>query len=136
MYLSRLSASLSIKLNFVVDDKKDISYGLIRMTSLSFTYFWFVFFVCSLSLYMSRSTYFIFLFIFYFPFNLFFYFLFLEQLGLGLICHTVTSVPTWWCSHKTDHKTGKNKVEDLRTNDVIQHGHHMLASWTTHGCLG
>ena len=35
---------------------------------------------------------FIFPFIFYFLFDLFFYFLFLEQLGLGLICHTVTSV--------------------------------------------
>jgi len=30
----------------------------------------------------------------------------------------------------------KNKVEGSRTNDVIQHGHHMLASCTTHGCLG
>jgi len=31
---------------------------------------------------------------FYFIFNLFFHFLFLEQLGLGLIGHTVTSVTT------------------------------------------
>ena len=31
---------------------------------------------------------------FYFTFDLFFYFLFLEQLGLGLIGHTVTSVTT------------------------------------------
>ena len=30
----------------------------------------------------------------------------------------------------------KNKVEESRTNDVIQHGHYMLASCTTHGCLG
>jgi len=36
--------------------------------------------------------YFIFLFIFHFIFDLFFYFLFLEQLGLGLIGHTVTSI--------------------------------------------
>jgi len=62
--------------------------------------------------------------------------LFLEQLGLGLICHTVTSVTIWWCSHKTDHKTWENLVEDSRIDDIIQHGHHMLASWTTHGCLG
>jgi len=67
--------------------------------------------------------------------DLFFYFLFLEQLGLGLISYTITSV-TWWCSHKIDHETWENLVEDLRTDDVIQHGHHMLASWTTHGCLG
>ena len=33
-----------------------------------------------------------FTFYFYFYFDLFFYFLFLEQLGLGLIGHTVTSV--------------------------------------------
>jgi len=30
----------------------------------------------------------------------------------------------------------KNEVEGSRINDVIQHGHHMLASCTTHGCLG
>ena len=37
-------------------------------------------------------VYFIFSFHFYFIFDLFFYFLFLEQLGLGLISHTVTTV--------------------------------------------
>ena len=43
---------------------------------------------------------------FFFHFILFFlYFLFLEQLGLGFICHAVTSVTTWWHSHKTDHGT-------------------------------
>ena len=31
---------------------------------------------------------------------------------------------------------GKNLVEDSRTDDIIQHEHHMLTSWTTHGCLG
>ena len=62
-------------------------------------------------------------------------FLFLEQLGWGLISHAITSV-TWWHSHKTDHETWESLVEDLRTDDVIQYGHHMLASWTTHGCLG
>ena len=30
----------------------------------------------------------------------------------------------------------ENKVEGSRTNDVIQHGYHMLASCTTHGYLG
>ena len=42
---------------------------------------------------------------FYFHSVLFFYFLFLEQLGLGLISHAITSVTTWWHSHKTDHET-------------------------------
>ena len=56
---------------------------------------------------------------FYFHSVLFFYSLFLEQLGLGLIGHAVTSVTTWWCSYKTDHGTGKNLVEDSRTDDVI-----------------
>ena len=42
---------------------------------------------------------------FYFHSVLFFYFLFLEQLGLGLIGHAVTSVTTWWYSHKTDYET-------------------------------
>ena len=43
--------------------------------------------------------------LFYCSFSFFFYFLFLEQLGLGLISHAVTSVTTWWHSHKTDHRT-------------------------------
>ena len=77
-----------------------------------------------------------FTFCFCFLFDLFFYFLFLEQLGLGLIGHTVTSVTIWWHSHKTDHRTWENLIKDSRTDDIIQHGHHMLASWTTHGCLG
>ena len=73
---------------------------------------------------------------FYFSFNLFFYFLFLEQLGLGLICHAVTSVTTWWHSHKTDHETWKKEVKGSRTSDVIQHEQHMLTSCSTHGYLG
>ena len=73
---------------------------------------------------------------FYFYFILFFYFLFLEQLGLGWIGHTVTSITIWWRSHKTDHKMWENLVEDLRIDDIIQHKHYMLASWTTHGRLG
>ena len=85
-----------------------------------------------------RWTLFHFPFSFYFIFLVFFsfIFLFLEQLGLGAISHAVTSVTTWWRSHKTDHETWENLVEDSRTNDVIQHGHHMLTLWTTHGCLG
>ena len=76
------------------------------------------------------------LFYFSFLFSFCFTFLFLEQLGLGLISHAVTSVTTQWHSHKTDHKTWENLVEDSRTDNVIQHGYHMLASWTIHGCLG
>ncbi len=30
----------------------------------------------------------------------------------------------------------KNEVEGSRTNDVIQHRHHMLALCITYGCLG
>ena len=57
---------------------------------------------------------FLFLFLFYFSI-----FLFLEQLGLGWTGHAVTSVTTWWRSHKTDHKTWENLVKDLRTDDII-----------------
>ena len=90
---------------------------------------------------MSRSStvdfiLFFFLILFLFFFSLSFLFLFLEQLGLGLIGHAVTSVTSCWQSHKTDHKTWENLVEDLRTSDVIQHGHHMLASCITHSHLG
>ena len=53
------------------------------------------------------SSHFLFYFLFYFSI-----FLFLEQLGLGLIGHAVTSITTWWHSHKTDHKTWENEVED------------------------
>jgi len=30
----------------------------------------------------------------------------------------------------------ENKIEGSRTNDVIQHGHHILTSCPTHGRLG
>ena len=58
---------------------------------------------------MSRSqevdlAYFIFLSYFYFIFDLFSIFLFLEQLGLGLIDHTITSVTIRWHSYKIDHE--------------------------------
>ena len=49
------------------------------------------------------SFIFIFSLLFYFFFSFLFYFLFLEQLRLGVISHAVTSVTTWWRSHKTDH---------------------------------
>ena len=62
-----------------------------------------------------------FIFLFFFLFN----FLFLEQLRLGFICHAVTSVTSWWCSHKTDYGTWENKVEGSRTK-----WHHI--TWTTH----
>ena len=79
---------------------------------------------------------FYFSFYFFILFSIYFsIFQFLEQLGLRLISHTVTSV-TWQYSYKTDHETEENLVEDSRTDDVIQHGYHILASWTTHGCLG
>jgi len=37
---------------------------------------------------------------------------------------------------RQEHETWGNLVEDSRTNDVIQHGYHMLTLWTTYGCLG
>ena len=61
--------------------------------------------------------------LFYFSFS--FIFLYLEQLGLGLIGHAVTSVTTWWRSHKTDHGTKEKEVEDARTK--WRH-----TTWTTH----
>ena len=66
--------------------------------------------------------------IFYFSFSFSFIFLFLEQLGLGFISHTVTSVTNWWCSHETDHGTWKNEVEESGTK-----WHH--TAWTTHAGL-
>jgi len=73
-----------------------------------------------------------------FLFSFGFIFLFLEQLGLGseVIGHTVTSVTIWWCGHNIDHKTWENEVEGSGTNDVIQHGYHMLTSCFTHSHLG
>ena len=71
---------------------------------------------------MSSSQTLVFLyFIFHFLFIYSLIFLFLEQLGLGLevISHTVTSVTIWWCGHNIGYKTWENKVEGLRTNDVI-----------------
>jgi len=78
----------------------------------------------------SGLSFFSFLFHFYFIFNLLFYI---------SIFRTTRVRVDWSCchiSHKTDHETWENLVEDSRTDDVIQHGHHMLASWTIHGYLG
>ena len=63
--------------------------------------------------------------LFLFLFFLFFSFLFLEQLGLGFISHTVTSVTIWWQSHKTNHETWENGVE----GSGIKWCH---TTWTTH----
>jgi len=65
---------------------------------------------------------------FYFSLSFIFYFLFLEQLRLGVISHTVTSVTNWWHSHKTDHGTWENEVEGSRTK-----WHH--TAWTTYAGL-
>ena len=73
-------------------------------------------------LFFLFSLYFLFLFLFLFIL------LFLEYLGLGFICHAVTSVTNWWCSHKTDHGTWKNEVEDTR----IKWCH---TAWTTYAGL-
>ena len=80
--------------------------------------------------------YFLFFILFIFMWFYFSIFIFLEQLGLRVLGHAVTSVTTWWYSHKTDHETWGNLVKDSRTDNVIQHRHHMLTSWTTHSCLG
>jgi len=78
----------------------------------------------------SLTVDFIFIIIFSFHFILFFFFfffsfLFLEQLGLGIISHAVTSVTSWWHSHKTDHGTWENGVE----GSGIKWRH---ITWTTH----
>jgi len=39
-------------------------------------------------------------------------------------------------SNSHESQNTENKVEGSRTNDVIQHEHHMLASCSTHGYLG
>jgi len=66
--------------------------------------------------------------LFYFSFLFLFLFLFLEQLGLGFISHTVTSVTNWWWSHKTDHGTWENGVEGSGTKWCH-------TAWTTHAGL-
>ena len=71
------------------------------------------------------SFIFIFSLLFYFYFSFILYFIFLEQLGLGFISHAVTSVTSWWQSHKTDHETWENGVEGSGIK-----WHHI--TWTTH----
>ena len=70
------------------------------------------------------STFYFILFCFVFLFL----FLFLEQLGLGFISHAVTSVTNWWHSHKTDHGTWENEVEETK----IKWRH---TAWITHAGL-
>ena len=67
-----------------------------------------------------------------FFFFFFFSFLFLEQLGLGFISHTVTSVTSWWHSHKTDHGTWKDRVEGsgIKWCHTTQTTHVGLMSYT------
>jgi len=75
---------------------------------------------------LTMDLTFIFCFSLYFIFS--FSFLFLEQLGLGFISHTVTSVTSWWHNHKTDHGTWEKEVEGSR----IKWRHTV---WTTHAGL-
>jgi len=70
--------------------------------------------------------YFIFLSYFYFSFDLLLIFLFLEQLGLG----------SEVIGHNIGYETWENEVEGSRTNDIIQHGYHMLTLCSTYGHLG
>jgi len=64
-------------------------------------------------------------FIFHFSLYFIFSFLFIEQLGLGFICHAVTSVTSWWHSHKTDYRIWENRIE----GSGIKWCH---TTWTTH----
>ena len=65
---------------------------------------------------------------FLFLFLFFFYslFLFLEQLRLEIISHAVTSITTWWHSHKTDHGTRTK----WRHTTWIPHVGLMYYSWS------
>ena len=76
---------------------------------------------------MDLTFIFHFYFILFFIF-LFFSFLFLEQLRLEFISHAVTSVTSWWCSHKTNHGTWEKEVEGSKIK-----WHH--TAWTTHAGL-
>jgi len=60
---------------------------------------------------VSRSLTMDLTFIFRFSLYFIFSFLFIEQLGLGFISHAVTSVTSWWHSHKTDHRIWENGIE-------------------------
>ena len=72
--------------------------------------------ILNLSRLLTMDLTFIFHFSFYFILLCFsFIFLFLEQLGLGFISHTVTSVTNWWHSHQADHGTWENEAEGSGT---------------------
>ena len=81
----------------------------------------------SRSLTMDFILFFLFIFILFSLVPFLFFFLVLEQLRLGFISHTVTSVTNWWRSHKTDHETWI-EVEGTRTK--WRH-----TAWTTHAGL-
>ena len=98
----------------IKDSRKIMSYNIYN-TYCQDHWWWTLF-------YFLFSLYFTFLFI------LLFIFLFLEQLGLGFICHAVTSVTNWWHSHKTDHGTWENEVEGFGTKWCH-------TAWTTHAGL-
>ena len=77
-----------------------ISETLLIESFRKHSWFW----LLSRSLTVDSILFSLFFFIFlYFTFLV--TFLFLEQLGLRLIGHAVTSVTSWWPSHKTDHET-------------------------------
>ena len=94
---------------------------IVAETSPYFLYFFYMILVKIIDggLYFIFSFYFILFFFSCFLFN----FQFLEQLGLGVISHTVTSVTNWWHSHKTDYR--ENEVEGSGTK-----WRHI--AWTTH----
>ena len=74
---------------------------------------------------------------FYFLFDLFFIFSIFRTLGLGLevIGHTVTSVTSDGMVTTLITRLERRESKVLEQNDVIQHGHHMLALYLIHGHL-
>ena len=79
-----------------------------------------------------------FIFYFYFYFVLFSYFSIFRTARVRvrsdqLYCHISHNMIVWSQHWLRDLE---NRVEDSRTNDVIQHEYHMLTSCSTHGHLG
>ena len=93
--------------------------------------------ICGLCQDYRKQTQFLFIFFLIFIFFSIFFFQFsifrTQGLGLEVIGHTVTS-DGMVTTLITGLKRREQKV--LEQNDVIQHGHHMLASCLTHGHLG
>ena len=69
-------------------------------------------------------------------FYFYFYFLFIFLFSIFRTTRVRVDWSRCHISHKTDHKTWENMVEDSRTNVIIQHGPHMLTLYFTHGGLG